>query len=335
MNDESLLNDSWVPNFLDLLEGELRVAVQTEDPLITEVATHLVAAGGKRIRPLLSFAIAQALAPEPNRSIVQGAAAVELVHLASLYHDDVMDEATQRRGVQSVNNRWGNLVAVVTGDFLLARAAGMAARLGSPIAELLADTLAAMCEGQILEVGTAYRIDRSVESYLSAIEGKTASLMATSARIPGILLELDPGTLDDLTALGHHLGMIFQLRDDLMDLFATTSDLKKLPGQDLSEGIFTLPVLLALQEPTTRPILEPLLHTGITEAERAEVARCILASPAPQRSINTLRSHEHAIANIIAGRPELDLGWIGRVGKRLVATAVSAIQPNQAADLRL
>src|SRR5216684_5803663 len=154
---------------MDRLEIELRNAVIRDDAFLDEISTHLIAAGGKRLRPALALAAAGVSGEDASRATLLGAVSVELVHLASLYHDDVMDEATRRRGVESVNARWGNLLAIVAGDFLLARSAEIAASLGDEIAGLIASTLARLCQGQVAEVRGAYDVGRTEASYLTAI----------------------------------------------------------------------------------------------------------------------------------------------------------------------
>src|SRR6202044_3126283 len=188
--------------------------VVTGDGFLDSVTTHLIAAGGKRLRPLLALAAATGGEREATHEDLQGAVAVELVHLASLYHDDVIDEATIRRNVESVNSRFGNLVAIVAGDYLLARSAAIAAGLGTEIAALLAETLAKLCQGQVSEVRSAYQITRSHEEYTTAIAGKTAALMSTSCRIGALTGGLSTAEVDALTTFGRCFGMLFQLRDD-------------------------------------------------------------------------------------------------------------------------
>ena len=150
---------------------------------MTDVASHLVTAGGKRLRPAMAVAAAHAGVGSASDDVILGSAAVELVHLGSLYHDDVMDEAATRRGVPSANIRFGNVVAILAGDFLLAKASEIAASLGTEVAGLLARTIGELCKGQVLELQSVFQADRTEEQYLASIDGKTASLLATSARI--------------------------------------------------------------------------------------------------------------------------------------------------------
>jgi heptaprenyl diphosphate synthase len=229
------------------VESALRAAVRADDDFLTEVASHLILAGGKRVRPALAMASARTAGDDRvTDDVVRGGVAVELVHLGSLYHDDVMDEATMRRTVQSVNARWGNLRAIVAGDFLLARASEIAASLGTEVARLLAATIGRLCEGQIREMQTAFDVTRTVDVYVASIEGKTASLFASACRIGAIVGGLERPAIDALTRYGHAYGMAFQVVDDVLDVTATEAELGKPAGHDLVEGVYTLPVILTL-----------------------------------------------------------------------------------------
>ncbi len=259
------------------LETCLRESVVGEDPFMNEVASHLIVAGGKRLRPGLTLTAAELADNGISHESVLGGVSVELVHLASLYHDDVMDEAVKRRSVESVNARWGNLVAIVAGDFLLARSAEIAASLGPEIAGLLAATLARLCQGQVAEVRAAFNVERDEPDYLNAISDKTAALISTACRIGGLTANLEPQMIDDLTAFGEAFGMVFQLRDDVLDVIATESELGKPPGQDIAEGIYTLPVQRALGDHSVGPALKDLLGRPLGGAE-LRTARALVAS---------------------------------------------------------
>ncbi|MGH8993623.1 MAG: polyprenyl synthetase family protein [Acidimicrobiia bacterium] len=236
---------------LGRVELALREAVRTEDPFLNDVAGHLIGAGGKRLRPLLAICAGCAGGARPaTDDVVTGAVAVELVHLGSLYHDDVIDEATTRRGVESVNARWSNIVAILAGDFLLARASGLAASLGVEVAGLLAATIGELCRGQVLELQRLFDVDRDEEAYFGSIEGKTASLLATSCRIGALVAGLPDRAVEALTSYGRHLGVVFQIVDDVLDLTASEEQLGKPAGLDLAEGIYTLPVIYALRDST-------------------------------------------------------------------------------------
>ena len=232
------------------IEAALVSSVQTSDPYLTEMASHLILAGGKRLRPVLAVAAALTGRELATDDVVQGGVSVELVHIGSLYHDDVMDEAEVRRSVSSVNARWGNLRAILAGDFLLARASEIAASLGTEVAGLLAATIGRLCEGQIGELRTVYDARRTSESYLASIGGKTASLFSSACRIGGIVAELSRDDIDAVTRFGFAYGMVFQIVDDILDLTSTDAQLGKPAGHDLVEGVYTLPVIHTLASGT-------------------------------------------------------------------------------------
>ena len=276
---------------LATLEEQLRIAVVRGDPFLDDVVTHLIIAGGKRIRPALALASASLGGSPASADTIQGGIAVELVHLASLYHDDVMDEALIRRQVPSVNARWGNLVAIVAGDFLLARSAEIAASLGAEIGGLLAATLARLCQGQIAETRSSFQMARTEDDYLRSISDKTSSLMATACRIGSMTAHLPSEEIEALTAFGECFGVVFQIRDDVRDVLASEQELGKIPGQDLAEGIYTLPVLRALGDPGVGQELRGLLGRPLSPAE-VEVARgLIMASVGIPASVSVARRY--------------------------------------------
>jgi heptaprenyl diphosphate synthase len=260
------------------VEEALRRAVTAEDPFLTEVAGHLVQAGGKRLRPALVLSTALTAVPDVTDDVVSGGVSVELVHLGSLYHDDVMDEAEVRRGVQSVNARWGNLVAILAGDFLLARASEIAAGLGTEVAALLAATIGRLCEGQIGELQTAYNVERTEEAYLAAIAGKTATLMSTACRVGALVAGMPRRDVDALTSLGRAFGMVFQIVDDILDVVETEEVLGKPSGHDMVEGVYTLPVIRALATPASGDDLRAMLGTPLDAPEREKARAIVRAS---------------------------------------------------------
>lgn len=293
------------------VEPLLMSSVTTGDGFLDEVTTHLIAAGGKRLRPLLCLASATAGERAATRDELMGGVSVELVHLASLYHDDVIDEASVRRNVESVNSRFGNLVAIVAGDYLLARSAAIAADLGTEIAGLLADTLAKLCEGQVSEVRSAFQVSRTQDEYFSAIAGKTAALMATSCRIGAIIAGLARSEIEAMTTYGHCVGMVFQLRDDVLDIVATNGELGKPAGQDLAEGIYTLPVLIALEDRQIARELESLLGIGLAQPERDKARAIVAQSRGPAETVAAGRRYASLAKDAASGvsSPELRKGF--------------------------
>lgn len=307
MNVVELLGLPALEDQLKRLEPLLVESVVTGDGFLDEVTTHLLAAGGKRLRPVLALATATSGLGPASREDLLGAVAVELVHLASLYHDDVMDEATVRRNVESVNARFGNLVAIVAGDFLLARSAEIAAGLGTEIAGLLAATLGELCQGQVAEVHAAFQVTRSQDQYSTAISGKTASLMATSCRIGALTGGLSRDQVEAFTSFGRSFGMIFQVRDDILDVIGTEAELGKPAGQDLAEGIYTLPVLLALDNPEVGPELRPLLGQPLGQPERDKARSIVAGSGAIADSVVVARRYAEQAADAARSGPSTQL----------------------------
>jgi heptaprenyl diphosphate synthase len=267
---------------LQRVEKAMVDSVKAGDPFLTEVASHLITAGGKRLRPALAVAVGR-LAPGCDGSVsdevIMGGVAVELVHLGSLYHDDVMDEARTRRNVESVNARWGNLVAILAGDFLLARASEIAASLGTEVAGLLAATIGRLCEGQVRELAQTFDVSRSEESYLASISGKTASLMSTACRIGALTSGYSREGVDGFTAFGQQVGMVFQIVDDILDVVATDEELGKPAGKDMMEGVYTLPVIRALASESNES-LRKLLGNPLSASEVAEARALVKANGA-------------------------------------------------------
>jgi heptaprenyl diphosphate synthase len=235
--------DASVTSTLAAVEEALRANVASADPLVAEAARHLADAGGKRFRPLLVALGAQFGDPQAPE-IIAAANVVELTHLATLYHDDVMDEALVRRGAASANSRWGNSVAILVGDYLFARAADIAASLGPEAVHLQARTFARLVHGQIAETVGPRGAD-PIEHYLHVITEKTASLIATSARFGGLFSGAAPEHVEALAGYGETMGIAFQLSDDLLDIASESVQSGKTPGTDLREGVPTLPVLMA------------------------------------------------------------------------------------------
>jgi heptaprenyl diphosphate synthase len=229
---------------LDRVEERLAYVTTSKIKFLTDAAQHLLGAGGKRFRPLLAQVAAE-LGPATGGEPIEAGVAVELVHLGSLYHDDVIDEADSRRGAVSVNQNWSNTVAILAGDFLLARASEVAAPLGAEAVELIARTYATLCEGQVLELELEGDLDHGPEEYFSVIGGKTASLIRTAARLGAITSGADRDAVEAISEWAWEMGVVFQMADDVLDFVADESFLGKPAGSDIGEGTYTLPLLYA------------------------------------------------------------------------------------------
>jgi heptaprenyl diphosphate synthase len=267
------------------LEALLTEAVVFGDPYLDSVTTHLIDAGGKRLRATLAVASATSGERPATHDDLMGAVALELMHVASLYHDDVMDEAQIRRNVDSVNARYGNLIAIVAGDYLMARSAGIAADLGAESASLMARTLAWLTRGQVSEVRTAFSLERTEHDYFEAIEGKTAALMSSSCRMGAMTAGLPPKETDALSEFGRCFGIVYQLRDDILDLTATDNQLGKPPGQDLAEGVYSLPTLYALRDSRQADELSSLLGRALDDDDRERARKLVVATDGIDRTV--------------------------------------------------
>ena len=273
---------------LDLVEAKMRDVVRSDHPLVTEGAHHLLEAGGKRFRPMLVLLCGMlGGAPPAHPDLVSAGVIVELVHLSTLYHDDVIDAADTRRGTPAAHVKWSNTVAILVGDVLLARASELSAALGVEVTRIMARTIAELCEGQILEVqgsrdaalhGSA-RIPQDREHHLRVIGLKTASLIASSCRLGALLSGQSPGAVETLTDFGWRLGTSFQLADDVLDVRSEATDSGKVPGTDLREGVLTLPVLLALEQEGRGSELAHLVERG-TDADVARALDLLRDHPA-------------------------------------------------------
>lgn len=262
------------------VETLLREHIKGEYPLVEETSRHLVAAGGKRLRPLLTL-ISSHFGDPTRKEIIPAAVVCELTHLATLYHDDVMDEAPLRRGVESANNRWGNTIAILTGDYLFSKASDLLADLGPEAVRLQARTFERLVIGQIMETQGPQSGEDPLAHYLRVVGDKTGSLIATSARFGGLLSGAPRETVETLTKFGEQIGIAFQLADDVIDIASDSNQSGKTPGTDLREGVPTLVTLNVMA--STNPAdaeLQRLLSAPIDNEE--EVTQVLFA----------LRSHQ-------------------------------------------
>lgn len=275
---------------LSAVEEMLAASVKSADTLVNETASHLVEAGGKRFRPMLVL-LAARFGDSAAPGVVPAAVVVELTHLATLYHDDVMDEAAMRRGQASANWRWDNSVAILTGDYLFARASDILADLGPQAVRIQARTFERLVHGQIREtVGPVEGVD-PVDHYLRVVDDKTGSLIATSGRFGAMLAGADDDIVEIVTRACARIGVAFQLSDDLLDVASETDQSGKTPGTDLREGVRTLPVLRALGSTDPRgERLRSLLSGDLSDPGRhAEALTLLRDDPAMRRSRDDLQ----------------------------------------------
>jgi heptaprenyl diphosphate synthase len=273
------------------VEQSLQDVARTEDALLTDASRHLINAGGKRFRATLVLLAAQFGDPHDPR-VIPGAVAIELTHLATLYHDDVMDEAAIRRGHESANSRWSNTVAILTGDFLFARASQILAGLGPEAIRIQAETFVRLVTGQVAEtIGPAPGQD-PLDHYMSVVTNKTASLIATAGRFGGMLSGAPAEVTARIAPACEALGIAFQLSDDIIDVASDSEQLGKTPGTDLREGVQTLPMLHALRSagPRDARLAELLRSADLTDPRlHAEALALLRAHPAMEAARADLR----------------------------------------------
>lgn len=298
--------DARLQERLGLVEQMLRETVKSDYPFVTETSRHLVDAGGKRFRPMLVLLAAE-FGDWQSADVLRAAVVVELTHLATLYHDDVMDEADRRRGVDSANARWDNTVAILTGDFLFAKASDLLADLGPEAVRIQARTFERLVTGQIKEtVGPGTGTD-AVAHHLQVLEDKTGSLIATAGRFGAMFAGCPESVVETLTLFGERIGVAFQLADDLVDLTSADGESGKTQGRDLREGVQTLPALLALA--SSRPEdtrLQELVSRPLTDdAEHAEALRLLLTHEAVTQARAEAVQWANAARETLAPLPDI------------------------------
>lgn len=287
--DKQLIRD--LESGLEMVETALEKAVAHTDPIASVTARHLVSAGGKRIRPTLVLLTAQ-LGDATRSQVIDAAVVVEITHLATLYHDDVMDEAPMRRGVQTAHELWGNNVAILTGDLLFARASQVVSRLGEKALTLQADTFERLCLGQLHETLGPREDESAVEHYIQVLADKTGSLIAAAAQMGVMFSGADTAYLEPLRSYGEKIGVAFQLIDDVIDLHSDGKISGKTPGTDLLAGVETMPTLLLREAAATDPAAAALvakIDAGLNEQTLAEVVAVLKDHPV------TEAAHQEAI----------------------------------------
>jgi heptaprenyl diphosphate synthase len=302
---------------VDRIEQLMETELRGSDNLLTEAVLHLFEAGGKRFRPLFTVLSAQ-LGPNPAaREVTIAGAVIELVHLATLYHDDVMDEAQVRRGAQSANARWGNNIAILAGDYLFATASRLVSLLGPDAVRVIAETFAQLVTGQMRETrGAAEGVD-SIEHYLKVVHEKTACLISAAGRFGATFSGADDDQIERLSRLGGIVGTAFQISDDIIDIDSDPDESGKVPGTDLREGVHTLPVLYALQDsgPEADRLRELLAGPVDDDAMLAEALGLLRASPGMAKAKDTVARYAAEARDELDKLPDV-------AGRQALATLV-------------
>ena len=261
---------SFLQGDLSKIEKALEEAVQSQSSLIEESSLHLLRAGGKRIRPV--FVLLSGQFGKRNSEMMKNAAvALEMIHMASLVHDDVIDEADVRRGRPTIKAKWDNRVAMYVGDYMFARSLDIYTLIDNPLAhKILANTMVELVVGEIKQIEDKYRFDQHLRDYFRRIKRKTALLIAASCQIGAIVADADPQIHQKLYRFGYYVGMAYQITDDILDFTGTEEQLGKPAGGDLLQGNITLPVLLAIKDQAFRSKLERV-HQGMDQSELQEI----------------------------------------------------------------
>jgi heptaprenyl diphosphate synthase len=267
--------------------------IQGDYPLVEETSRHLVAAGGKRLRPLLTI-LASHYGDKNKFGIIESAVVCELTHVATLYHDDVMDEAPLRRGVESANNRWGNTVAILTGDYLFAKVSALLADIGPEAVRLQASTFERLVIGQIMETQGPRAGEDSLDHYLQVVADKTGSLIAASARFGAMVSGAPTEIKETLTVFGEKLGIAFQLADDVIDIASESHQSGKTPGTDLREGVPTLVTLNVMK--STRKEDKDLIKLLKSPIKDEKTVKQVLKTLRTHDALDQSRSQLHDIA---------------------------------------
>lgn len=263
----TLLNIPELPSDLAQVNELLIDSVSTAAPTIKKSPLHLIRGGGKRLRPTLVIAAAKSQGGEIDEKVLKACAAIELVHLSTLVHDDIMDNADIRWGVPTINKTMGVGHAIVVGDYLLSLSAYVASTVSGDVANVIAGAAMEVCNGQSQETADVHNVDRSIDAYLDSIRKKTASLMAAACKVGALCAGLPKERVDAFTEFGESFGIAYQLADDLLDFLSTPEKMGKPTGNDVREGVYTLPILLALQKPTGKKLRDWLTSGDVNQAK--------------------------------------------------------------------
>ena len=277
---------------LNEVEELLASHIKGDYPLVVETSRHLVEAGGKRFRPMLTI-LASYFGTGPNQKVIESAVVCELTHVATLYHDDVMDEAPLRRGVPSANSRWGNTVAILTGDYLFSKASDLLADLGPEAVRLQAKTFERLVIGQIEETQGPKAGGDPLEHYLRVVTEKTGSLIATSARLGALFGEAPQEVTEILTNFGEKIGIAFQLADDVIDIASDSNQSGKTPGTDLKEGV---PTLVTLQIMKSTDSKDAALREKLSKAVPDNEVASVIAELRGHQALKDAKNYLHNLA---------------------------------------
>jgi len=270
---------------IDIIEKELEKALYSTSNVLNDASLHLLHAGGKRIRPL--FVLMSAKFGQYNIERMKYAAVpLELIHMGSLVHDDVIDHSDMRRGRPTVRSQWNNRVAMLTGNFIFGRAIQYVSHIENPKAhQILARTMVEICNGEIIQIEDKYRLNQNLKDYFRRIKRKTAILIESSCEVGAVVANVDPVNTKRLKRFGYYVGMSYQIVDDVLDFISTDKQLGKPAGSDLLQGNITLPILLMKDHPKITQFIERASKGLVTEEERKEMLQIVRKSDAIEKAL--------------------------------------------------
>ena len=287
---------------LNYIEKQLERSVQSASPIIRQASLHLLRAGGKRIRPIFVI-LASEFGKYSLEKTAKVAVSLELIHMASLVHDDVIDDSDMRRGLPTVKAKWDNRIAMYTGDYILSKALLSIGEIESQAAhQLLARTMIEICHGEIIQIDQQREVDQTVRDYLRRIKRKTALLLSSSCELGALVSGADETVVKKLSRFGYYAGMSFQIIDDILDITSTDRELGKPAGSDLLNGHITLPILYIKDQPAFSPYLKRAFEGTLTELEREDMLTFIRQSDAIQKATDVsdlyLKKALHEISDL-------------------------------------
>lgn len=269
---------------LDYIEKELERSLDSASPIIRQASLHLLRAGGKRIRPIFVL-LASEFGHFSLQDVSKVAVSLELVHMASLVHDDVIDDSDMRRGLETVKAKWDNRIAMYAGDYIFSQALVSITEIEIPaVHQLLAKTMLEICEGEIIQIEHQREYDQTIRDYLRRIKRKTALLLSSSCELGALVSGADPAVVRKLSRFGYFAGMSFQITDDILDITSTDKKLGKPAGSDLLNGHLTLPIFYIKDNPEFRPYMVQAFEGTLTEQSREEMLAYIRQSGAIEKA---------------------------------------------------
>lgn len=289
---------------LTFIEKELERSVDSASPIIRQASLHLLRAGGKRIRPIFVI-LSSEFGNYSLEDVSKVAVSLELVHMASLVHDDVIDDSDMRRGLQTVKAKWNNRIAMYTGDYIFSRALISIGEIEIPaVHQLLAKTMLEICEGEIIQIEQQRKIEQTLRDYLRRIKRKTALLLSSSCELGALVSGAEPSVVRRLSRFGYYAGMSFQITDDILDIISSDEELGKPAGSDLLNGHLTLPILYIKDHPAFIPYMESCFDGTLTEKNREEMLSYVRNSGAIEKAQAVSNLYLHKALHEISSLPE-------------------------------